>query len=115
MTERAPVAAADPFTERLLAQYHEQYTVVLLEIERMKAEENKIKQEILLYQKRIEDTPKLEQELLLLNRDYDTPEKPPISLCWIRRFNPRWLRTLKRDSKASSSRYWTRLATLKSP
>ena len=61
----------DPATDRLLTQYHEQYTSSLLEAERLKAEEKKVKEEILLYQKRIEDTPKLEQELTLLNRDYD--------------------------------------------
>jgi polysaccharide chain length determinant protein (PEP-CTERM system associated) len=61
----------DPATERLLTQYHEQYTAALLEAERYRGEERKLKEEILLYQRRIEDTPKLEQELTLLNRDYD--------------------------------------------
>ncbi len=61
----------DPATGRLLTQYHEQHTASLLEAERLKGEEKKLKEEILLYQKRIEDTPKLEQELTLLNRDYD--------------------------------------------
>jgi len=61
----------DPATERLLAQYHEQYTAALLEAERLRGEEKKLKEEILIYQGRIEDTPKLEQELTLLNRDYD--------------------------------------------
>jgi uncharacterized protein involved in exopolysaccharide biosynthesis len=42
-----------------------------LEAERLRGEEKKLKEEIILYQKRIEDTPKLEQELSLLNRDYD--------------------------------------------
>jgi polysaccharide chain length determinant protein (PEP-CTERM system associated) len=61
----------DPATERLLTQYHEQYTAALLEAERLRGEEKKLKEEILIYQGRIEDTPKLEQELTLLNRDYD--------------------------------------------
>ncbi len=61
----------DPATDRLITQYHEQYTTSLLEAERLKGEEKKLNTEILLYQKRIEDTPKLEQELTLLNRDYD--------------------------------------------
>lgn len=63
--------STDPATERLFTQYHEQYTASLLEAERLKGEEKKLKEEILLYQKRIEETPKLEQELTLLNRDYD--------------------------------------------
>jgi len=37
----------------------------------LRGEEKKLKEEILVYQRRIEDTPKLEQELTLLNRDYD--------------------------------------------
>jgi polysaccharide chain length determinant protein (PEP-CTERM system associated) len=61
----------DPATERLLSQYHEQYTAALLEAERLRGEEKKLKEEILIYQARIEATPKLEQELTLLNRDYD--------------------------------------------
>jgi polysaccharide chain length determinant protein (PEP-CTERM system associated) len=65
------VEVADPATERLLSQYHEQHTAALLEAERLKGEEKKLKEEILIYQRRIEDTPKLEQELSVLNRDYD--------------------------------------------
>ena len=66
-----PIESVDPATERLLTQYHEQNTAALLEAERLRGEEKKVKEEILIYQKRIEDTPKLEQELTLLNRDYD--------------------------------------------
>jgi uncharacterized protein involved in exopolysaccharide biosynthesis len=66
-----PVDSVDPATERLLAQYHEQNTAALLEAERLRGEEKKLKEEIIIYQRRIEDTPKLEQELTLLNRDYD--------------------------------------------
>jgi polysaccharide chain length determinant protein (PEP-CTERM system associated) len=72
--ERIPIEtmeSMDPATERLVAQYHEQYTAALLEAERLRGEEKKLKEEILVYQRRIEDTPKLEQELTLLNRDYD--------------------------------------------
>jgi polysaccharide chain length determinant protein (PEP-CTERM system associated) len=65
------IEPTDPATERLVAQYHEQYTAALLEAERLRGEEKKLKEEILTYQGRIEDTPKLEQELTLLNRDYD--------------------------------------------
>jgi polysaccharide chain length determinant protein (PEP-CTERM system associated) len=66
-----PMDSMDPATERLLTQYHEQHTAALLEAERLRGEEKKLKEEIILYQRRIEDTPKLEQELTLLNRDYD--------------------------------------------
>jgi polysaccharide chain length determinant protein (PEP-CTERM system associated) len=66
-----PAAAADPAVERLLAQYSEQYQQLQLQTKRLKAEESNLKDEIALYQKRVEDTPKLEQELILLTRDYD--------------------------------------------
>jgi polysaccharide chain length determinant protein (PEP-CTERM system associated) len=61
----------DPAAKRLLTQYTEQYNEVLLEVKRFKEEGKKLKEQIVLYQKRIEDTPKLEQELVLLTRDYD--------------------------------------------
>jgi uncharacterized protein involved in exopolysaccharide biosynthesis len=61
----------DPIAKRLLTQYTEQYNGALLEIKRLKEEEKKLKDQIVLYQKRIEDTPKREQELTLLTRDYD--------------------------------------------
>jgi polysaccharide chain length determinant protein (PEP-CTERM system associated) len=66
-----PVVTNDPATDRLIAQYHDQYTAALLEAERLRGEEKKLKEEIVSYKKRIEDTPKLEQELSLLNRDSD--------------------------------------------
>jgi polysaccharide chain length determinant protein (PEP-CTERM system associated) len=66
-----PVESMNPDTARILTQYHEQYTAALLEAERLRGEEKKLKEEIVIYQRRIEDTPKLEQELTLLNRDYD--------------------------------------------
>jgi polysaccharide chain length determinant protein (PEP-CTERM system associated) len=66
-----PIVTTDPATDRLIAQYHEQHTGALLEAERLRGEEKKLKEEIVSYKKRIEDTPKLEQEFSLLNRDYD--------------------------------------------
>ncbi|MDI6755491.1 MAG: GNVR domain-containing protein [Thermodesulfobacteriota bacterium] len=66
-----PTQAVNPITERLLAQYSEQYNVALLEAKRMREEEKELKKQIHHYQTRIEETPKREQELLLLSRDYD--------------------------------------------
>jgi succinoglycan biosynthesis transport protein ExoP len=66
-----PIVTTDPATDMIIAQYHEQHTVALLEAGRLRGEEKKLKEEIISYQRRIEDTPKLEQELSLLNRDYD--------------------------------------------
>jgi polysaccharide chain length determinant protein (PEP-CTERM system associated) len=61
----------DPNTARLVAQYTEQYNSVLLEAKRFKEETKNLKEQIGIYQKRIEDTPKREQEIALLTRDYD--------------------------------------------
>jgi len=69
--EKIPITVTDPITDRLLAQYREQHTSALLEAKRLKEEERNLKEQISLYQRRIEDTPKREQELLLLTRDYD--------------------------------------------
>ncbi len=61
----------DPAAERLLTQYNDQYNEAQLEAKRLRAEEKNLKDQIAVYQKRIEETPKREQELALLTRDYD--------------------------------------------
>jgi polysaccharide chain length determinant protein (PEP-CTERM system associated) len=62
-------------TERTLTRYKEQYNQAVLEVKRLQEEEKSLKEQIALYQKRIEDTPKREQELTLLSRDYDDIKK----------------------------------------
>jgi polysaccharide chain length determinant protein (PEP-CTERM system associated) len=66
-----PVPALDPETQRLLAQYNEQYNAAVMEAKRLRQEEKELKEQIVLYQRRIEDTPRREQELIFLTRDYD--------------------------------------------
>jgi len=66
-----PPPTPDPETQRLLTQYTEQYNAAVLEAKRLKEEERSLKEQINQYQRRIEDTPKREQELTLLTRDYD--------------------------------------------
>jgi uncharacterized protein involved in exopolysaccharide biosynthesis len=61
----------DPETQRLLAQYGEQYHAAVLETRRLREEEKRLKQQVVFYQRRIEETPRREQELSLLTRDYD--------------------------------------------
>jgi uncharacterized protein involved in exopolysaccharide biosynthesis len=61
----------DPALERLLAQYTDQYNDAQLEAKRLRGEEKSLKEQIVLYQRRIEDTPRGEQELVLLTRDYE--------------------------------------------
>ena len=61
----------DPATARLLAQYTEHYNSALLEAKRSREEVRSLKDQIAVYQKRVEDAPRREQELTLLTRDYD--------------------------------------------
>ena len=69
--ENLPPLMLDPNTERLLTQYTEQYNSALLEAKRAKDEVKNLKEQMVLYQRRIEDTPRREQELTFLTRDYD--------------------------------------------
>jgi polysaccharide chain length determinant protein (PEP-CTERM system associated) len=71
IVENIPPPGPDPATERLLIQYTQQYNELLLEAKRLKDEEKAIKEQIAIYQKRVEDAPQREQELVLLTRDYD--------------------------------------------
>jgi uncharacterized protein involved in exopolysaccharide biosynthesis len=69
--ESLSLSTLDPNTARLIAEYTEQYKSALLEANRGKEEAKNLKEQISIYQKRIEDTPKREQEIALLTRDYD--------------------------------------------
>lgn len=69
--QRIAVRQVDPMVERLILQYTEQYNAAVLEAKRLREEERKLKEQIYMYQVRIEETPKREQELILLTRDYD--------------------------------------------
>jgi polysaccharide chain length determinant protein (PEP-CTERM system associated) len=66
-----PPPRPDPGAERLYTQLTEQYNTALLEAKRLKEEEKNLKDQSNLYQRRIEETPRREQELVLLTRDYD--------------------------------------------
>jgi uncharacterized protein involved in exopolysaccharide biosynthesis len=70
-TKNLPPPRLDPDTERFYRQMTEQYNNALLEAKRWKEEEKALKEQMNLYQRRIEDTPKREQELTLLTRDYE--------------------------------------------
>lgn len=71
LSAKASVPLTDPATERLMVQYKEQHNSAILEAKRLGEEEKKLIGQIDLYRKRIEDTPKREQELTNLSRDYD--------------------------------------------
>ena len=61
----------DPEREKLYARLKEQYDSAVAESKRLKMEEGNLQKEIALLRQRIEETPKREQELALLTRDYD--------------------------------------------
>ena len=74
--ERAPgkdafMVVSDPTLNRLLTQYQDQYNEAMLYAKRLREEEKNIKDQIAVYQRRIEETPMREQELTLLTRDYE--------------------------------------------
>ena len=68
---RRPLTSLDPSSERLITQYKAQFNETQLEAKRLKEEMENLKEQIALYQKRVEDTPKREQEMVNLVRDYD--------------------------------------------
>ena len=70
-TEGQLVVTTDPTTQRLLEQYTTQLNETQLEAKRLRAETKNIKDQIVLYQRRIEETPKREEELALVTRDYE--------------------------------------------
>ena len=59
-----PSPNLDPATERLLTQYTEQYNDTRIEAKRLREEMRNLKEQIALYQRRVEDTPKKEQEMV---------------------------------------------------
>jgi polysaccharide chain length determinant protein (PEP-CTERM system associated) len=69
--QNLPPPILDPETQRLLTQYNEQHHAAILEAKRLREEEKELKQQLIFYQRRIEDTPRREQELVHLTRDYD--------------------------------------------
>ena len=70
-SENQPIPVSDPATERLLNQYRDQFNTAQLDAKRLRGEANNLKDQIILYQKRVEETPKREEELNFLMRDYD--------------------------------------------
>ncbi len=69
--EEQTIIVNDPATQRLIDQYAAQFNELQLEARRLRAEAKNLKEQLILYQRRIEDTPKREEELSLLMRDYD--------------------------------------------
>jgi polysaccharide chain length determinant protein (PEP-CTERM system associated) len=61
----------DPALERSIQQYQDQLNEARLQAVKLRRESEGLKEQIRLYQVRIEETPKREQQLNLLTRDYD--------------------------------------------
>jgi polysaccharide chain length determinant protein (PEP-CTERM system associated) len=81
--ESRPTSSADPALRMVSNQLNElmrQRAEVSAEIKNIEIDIAKISREIRVYQERIERTPKHEQELLVLNRDYDNMQESYKSL-----------------------------------
>jgi polysaccharide chain length determinant protein (PEP-CTERM system associated) len=68
---QVPSPLLDPAAERLITQYKAQFIDTQLETKQLRAEMQNLKEQIGLYQRNIEETPKREQEMVEINRDYD--------------------------------------------
>jgi polysaccharide chain length determinant protein (PEP-CTERM system associated) len=64
-------SSVDPTVERRITQYREQLKENQIVAKRLNEEVKSLGEQILHYQRRVEDTPKREQEMLQLTRDYD--------------------------------------------
>jgi uncharacterized protein involved in exopolysaccharide biosynthesis len=64
------ILPADSVTDRILADQIQQRAEIQFEIRNLESEIPKIQREIIDYQQRVENTPKREEELLGLKRDY---------------------------------------------
>jgi polysaccharide chain length determinant protein (PEP-CTERM system associated) len=62
---------SDSTSEGLIARYKDQFGDTQSRVRNLKGEIVSLKEQIEIYQKRVEDTPKKEQEMVNLNRDYD--------------------------------------------
>ena len=66
-----PSPVPDATTQRLITQYNEKFRDTRSEAQRLKEEVINLKEQIAMYQKRVEETPKKEQEMVQISRDYD--------------------------------------------
>jgi polysaccharide chain length determinant protein (PEP-CTERM system associated) len=72
MAARIPAEVQiDPGTAKLIAQYNEKLREIDLQNKRLKDEEENVIRQIAVYQQRVEEVPKKEEELLLMTRDYE--------------------------------------------
>jgi len=69
--EKTSSPSSNSATERLTTQYEAQFKETQEEAGLLKEEIRSIKEQIALYQKRIEETPRREQEMVDINRDYE--------------------------------------------
>ncbi len=70
-TNSLTIRLSSPILESTVANYADQYNEAQLETRRLKAEEKNLKEQIASYRKRVEETPRWEQELAVLTRNYD--------------------------------------------
>jgi polysaccharide chain length determinant protein (PEP-CTERM system associated) len=71
LEEESAASGKDPFmTHSVFADQIRQKNIIVIEIKDIQEDINRLKNQIIVYQQRIERTPKREEELLSLKRDY---------------------------------------------
>jgi len=66
-----PSSVLDTTNQGLITQYNENFRDTQSEAQRLKEEVINLKEQIAMYRKRVEETPKREQEMVHISRDYD--------------------------------------------
>ena len=96
----------------LSSEYRAQRDQITQEIQRLEADIEDTKKQIGIYQRRVENTPKREQELLSLRRDYQNIQTTYDSLL-SRKLESEIAVNMEKSKKVSSSGCWIPLACLK--
>ena len=68
---KGKVVGLDPETEKVLSRLTDQYDELQWEMKKLRTEEKELRNKMAVYQRKVEEVPKREEELLSLTRDYD--------------------------------------------
>ena len=68
---KGKVVGLDPETEKVLSRLTGQYDELQWEMKKLRTEEKELRNKMAVYQRKVEEVPKREEELLSLTRDYD--------------------------------------------
>jgi chromosome segregation ATPase len=68
---KGKVVGLDPETEKVLSRLTDQYDELQWEMKKLRTEEKELRNKMAVYQRKVEEVPKREEELASLMRDYD--------------------------------------------